>query len=520
MLGAYAAALPGARAAVLSRLWRGLVHDPLPWVTGRRRTADEVVLRLADGRLLAGPDPDPWATAGGPTAVTLDGAEHHHPAALTATLRVPGGPGFAAELDHSAASLALSRAAPVRAAGPTALWEWEQRVADGHPYHPGCRSRPGFTAAEQLAYAPGHGPVVRLPLAAVDGCTVVGTWPDGLHDGRTPLLPVHPWQAEHVLPRLSVPHRLAAGCVTARPLMSLRTVEPLESALADVHLKTALSSRLTSSVRDISPYSLERAVDLSEFLAGLCHRLDDRLRITRTLAAAGAHPDLAALWRESPAVHADAGEGEQVVPVAALATAWPDSGPPERRLARVTELARLALPVCLRMLDLGVALEAHGQNLLAVLGPDGGVRRLVYRDLADIRTSPARLARHGVPAPPLAGRLIEDDPAGLRRKLFCSLVTGALGPLAGGAPALGRVLRDALTDLPPTADTAALRQEPLPAKALTLMRLETGRSGDLWTELPNPLAPRWPSRAGGRPEPGGLANGVRGPERAEPAARG
>ncbi|MCQ9182109.1 IucA/IucC family siderophore biosynthesis protein, partial [Streptomyces sp. IBSBF 2953] len=29
------AALPGARAAVLTRLWRGLAHEPLPWI-GRR----------------------------------------------------------------------------------------------------------------------------------------------------------------------------------------------------------------------------------------------------------------------------------------------------------------------------------------------------------------------------------------------------------------------------------------------------------------------------------------------------
>ncbi len=38
LLPAYRQALPGARAAVLTRLWRGLTHDPLPWVTGREDT--------------------------------------------------------------------------------------------------------------------------------------------------------------------------------------------------------------------------------------------------------------------------------------------------------------------------------------------------------------------------------------------------------------------------------------------------------------------------------------------------
>ncbi|NEC78128.1 IucA/IucC family siderophore biosynthesis protein, partial [Streptomyces sp. SID7958] len=64
-------------------------------------------------------------------------------------------------------------------------------------------------------------------------------------------------------------------------------------------------------------------------------------------------------------------------------------------------LARLALAVGLRLLELGVALEAHGQNLLVVLSPSGEPRRLVYRDLADIRVSPARLARHGIRVPDL-----------------------------------------------------------------------------------------------------------------------
>lgn len=35
LVARYTAELPGARAAVLSRLWRGLAHEPLPWVTGR-----------------------------------------------------------------------------------------------------------------------------------------------------------------------------------------------------------------------------------------------------------------------------------------------------------------------------------------------------------------------------------------------------------------------------------------------------------------------------------------------------
>lgn len=43
----YAAALDGARAAVLTRLWRALAFEPLPWVVGRAHTPDGLALRLA-----------------------------------------------------------------------------------------------------------------------------------------------------------------------------------------------------------------------------------------------------------------------------------------------------------------------------------------------------------------------------------------------------------------------------------------------------------------------------------------
>jgi DNA polymerase-3 subunit chi len=473
LVARYAAELPGARAAVLSRLWRGLTHEPLPWVTARETGREGLTLRLRDGRRLRGPHPDPFATAAQVTAVRLDEVAHDDPARLMTGLGVPHGADFAAELDDSVASLALSRAAqPPRSKDwPAHDWEWEQRIVDGHPYHPNCRSRPGFSVAEQLAYAPEHRPLVRLGLVPVpvDECLVTGAWPAELRDGGRLLLPVHPWQAEHVLKR-----SVTEG-VAAHPLMSLRT---LALTGGGPHVKTALSARLTSSVRDISVYSVSMSATLSEFAETLAERMDGLLHFTRTLGAATANsPDLAAVLRESPQVY-----GDRVLPVAALAT----TGLPESPVW-LAEFARLALTAGLRLLELGVALEAHGQNLLVVLSESGAPLALVYRDLADIRVSPARLARHGIPLPALSGRVVTDDVTTLRRKLFGSLVAGALAGTAGSAPALRGALETAVRDLPRSPDLAALLEQPLPAKALTLMRLSPGTPGDQWTDLPNPL---------------------------------
>ncbi|MFD3873431.1 IucA/IucC family protein [Streptomyces sp. NPDC058623] len=491
---AYEAALDGARAAVLTRLWRALAFEPLPWVVGREHGHGSLTLRLADGRRLEGPPADPYATTAHVDALRLDGRVHRQAARLVEALRVPHGAAFAAELDDSTASLALSRAG--QPAGPqeepATGWEWEQRVVDGHPYHPNCRSRPGFSVAEQLAYAPEHRPLVELGLVPVraEECLVTGAWPAELRDGGRILVPVHPWQARHVLKGDGRPGGGTGGAarpgIPAHPLMALRTLAPADGG---AHVKTALSTRLTSSVRDISGYSIETAAVVSAFAHALTARLDGQLHITRTLGAATAHsPDLAAVLREPPEAYA--GPGERVVPVAALAgTALVRS--PSWRAA----FARLALSVCLRVLDLGVALEGHGQNLLVVLSPAGEPLRLVYRDLADIRISPERLARHGLAVPSLSGRLVTDDASVLRRKLFGSLVAGALASTAGSAAAFGEDLAVALDGAPPTADTEALRAGPLPVKALTLMRLSPGVPGDQWAELPHPSSRLGPGSA-------------------------
>ncbi|TVL90083.1 IucA/IucC family protein [Streptomyces sp. SAJ15] len=537
---AFTEALPRARSAVLGRLWRALLYEPLPGVAGRDPAAG--VVRLDDGRRLSGPPRLPHDLDRPEEALTIrsDGRPHTHPAGLLAAVALPGAAALTAEVDHSVASLALSlagAAAPRRASmeppgADEELAHVEQGVVDGHPYHPCCRSRPGFSVAEQLAYGPEHRPVVGVDLAVVpaDRCRVVGEWPARLRDGDRLLLPVHPWQAAHVLPGLGEPP-LRTGAIPARPLMSVRSFAPLAGG---PHLKTALSMRLTSQVRDISAGSVADSAALSALLTRVVGPLDGSLRITRNLGAVSAivdgapSPDLAVLLRESPAEVARLGTGERVLPVAALAARPAAGGPPlihtllgsagvsgvsgvsgacgacgDVAVDWLGAFARLLLPPLLRLLDRGVALAAHGQNLLVVLDAAARPRRFVYRDLADGRVSPARLGRLGFTPPPLGGRGVEDDPAVLRTKLYGDLLGSTLAALVAalGAgergvearlwAAVAGAAREAFTELPATArshaDRAALFGAEVRVKALTTMRLE-GVAGERWMSLPNPLA--------------------------------
>ncbi|MEO3802378.1 IucA/IucC family protein [Nonomuraea sp. B1E8] len=502
----YAAALPGARAAVLGRLWRSLLYEPLPGLARPglgepdERQGGQVCVALVDGRRLRGRARLPYDLEGEP-ALWLDGRPYTHPAELLAALALPGTTRLVHDLDNSVASLALSRAATARA-GPDGLntpEDYEQSVVDGHPYHPGCRNRPGVSVAEQLAYMPEHRATVALDLVALPAaaCLVTGPWPAALMDGDRLLLPLHPWQTRHVLPGLGL-RPYATGAIPARPLTSVRTLAPVDGG---PHVKTAFSTRMTSSVRDISPGSVRDCVPLSRLLATLSGRRGGRPAVAGYLAGAAARidgehsADVSAMLRE-PTPRAGA---ETVLPVAAIT----------REMVRdpaawLAAFARLALEDVLGLLALGVALEAHGQNLLVALDRDGLPYRLIYRDLADVRISPARLARNGIETPPVSPRLLTDDPDVLHGKLLGSLVGTTFGSLVA---LLGRrdraaeatlwdvvaaAAREAFDELPGTPDTRADRDAVfgthITVKAHLLAQLDDAPPGDRWTTLPNPLA--------------------------------
>ncbi|MBV9314552.1 MAG: hypothetical protein JO100_12660 [Pseudonocardia sp.] len=510
----YRAALPAARVAVLARLWRGLCIDPLPRITCRCQRGIETVITLAGGRRMVGPtrfwgfsEPPPDLT------ISLDGHPYDHPAELLAALRWPEAARLEAEVAHSVAGLALARAGaaslgrPAIAFAHQKLEAHEQSVVDGHRLHPCCRNRTGFRAEDHLAYGPEHRPVVALDLLAVPagGCVVHGAWPDELRAADKLLIPIHPWQSAHVLSRHGLaPYAL--GALLARPLMALRTLAPIGLPW---QVKTALSTQLTSAVRDISGDSIRSSVAVSTFLREAFGRLGGGLRLQSTRAAAAVlingepHPDLGVVLRDC--LVADLRPDETVLPVGALTARPPNGGcPPLCALAAgepvawLADFVALAVPPLLTLLAWGIALEAHEQNLLLVMA-ERRARRLVYRDLADIRICSTRLETAGLSCPAIPNRMRASS-AELRAKLFATFfattMAGLVTTLAKHADskrlwdAVEIGIRQTYASLPHTpatqADQWALLNDPIPTKPLTLMRLNPSTA--LWAYQPNPFA--------------------------------
>jgi siderophore synthetase component len=355
-----------------------------------------------------------------------------------------------------------------------------------------------MSTADVLAYAPEHRPTVAL----VEVDVPAGRWLS-TGDGLAPRLLLHPWQARRVLG--AHPWLVPTGRrVPARPLMSLRTLSPVEDP--KIHVKTAVDVQMTSAVRTVSPAAVHNGPAVSALLARLTATMP-ALGILRERAAGAVLVDgepqrgLSYVVRDAPAP----GPGEVAVPLAALAAPSPADGRPlvveavtagygGDPAAFLADLLALACPPLFALLRTGVALEAHGQNTLVVLRAGRPVR-LLYRDMGGVRLSPAALARAGVQAPPLRGDLATDDPDVLRTKLVAAFVATVLGELVAvlsreyGAPP-GRFWVGVAAALRSAGAPPEVWRDPLPVKAMTTMRLATDPLTDVWTSVPNPMEAR------------------------------
>lgn len=451
---------------------------------------------------------------------------------------------------------------------------FEQWVIDGHPLHPGAKIKMGLTPEEVMRYSPEWDATLDLPVVAVrrSACRVealdaqrplelmMREYPElvaslqhafdtrGLTADDVELIPVHPWQAEKTLPVMHA-EALRQGdvillegvSIPAKPLMSFRSFAPIqERGFGKHHLKTAVNVQTTGAVRTVSPQSAQNGPEFSRILRRISERehgfqgrfrvLEERVGICYVPAHDTPDPsllsrNLAALFRENPEDHVDA--GEVAMPGSALLARSPLSGKPvvlelvSRFASRhgIADLptaaagflrayAETCLPALLTLMSrYGLSLEGHLQNSVAVFR-DGTPVRMLIRDFGGVRILGERLTSQGLEARFHPGSAtVIDDVVDLRNKLFYPVFQNHLGEVIatlvrdGGADPkvlwgmIADVCRATYRELgqdPDIADQtkrdeAALFAPGVDLKAMVTMRLKGDVTRYTFAQVPNPL---------------------------------
>jgi siderophore synthetase component len=309
----------------------------------------------------------------------------------------------------------------------------EQSLLLGHPLHPTPKSREGLSEAEARLYSPELRGSFPLHWMAVDR-SVLATGSAWTEQGRTlPAeqltarlcgdlqlpehsvpLPLHPWQARELKHRPAVVALLDAGLLHDlgphgdpwHPTSSVRTVH---RPGAPAMLKLSLGVRITNSRRENLRKELHRGVEVHRLLrTGLAEQWQaahpgfDIVRDPAWLAVDTTEgepvPGLDVVVRHNPF-----GLGDDAVCIAGLTAPRPWPGRPGMHSRLADVVARLAARTgrptgavaaewFLRYLDhvvrpvlwldaaAGIALEAHQQNTLVILDPDGWPVGGRYRD--------------------------------------------------------------------------------------------------------------------------------------------
>ncbi|MEI2301736.1 IucA/IucC family protein [Ensifer sp. MJa1] len=328
---------------------------------------------------------------------------------------------------------------PQRSRRAMSFAELEGALDEGHPYHPCYKARTGFSFADHAAFGPEAGnafQLVWLLIArkhlrcalptdeAVFWQAELGseTWSElqelqrrlGAAPEEFGFLPLHPWQWR----TLSEP--LLSGWIAAgeahclgpagdhyTSTQSVRSLLNRDRPLA-ASIKLPLNMINTSSRRILEPHSVCTAPVISRWIAGMVAAdpaFERRYPLTILKEYAGVIADgdgplagqVAAIWRESAQATLEAGEA--VIPFNALMMVEADGRPFAddwiKRFGLMPWINRLieiaVLPVWHLLVHHGLAVEAHGQNMLLV-HRDGWPERLILRDFHEsIEFSPGFL---------------------------------------------------------------------------------------------------------------------------------
>jgi siderophore synthetase component len=397
----------------------------------------------------------------------------------------------------------------------------------GRPFHPTARAAAGWSSHELAQYGPMRPDVLGLDWVGVRADHLrfgASAGADRLADlllepadrerlaaaaaalgDEFCLLPVHPWQRDHVLGRVFAPELeaglvrpVARGIGRLRPTASLRT---LCSPVQTRHVKLPLGIATLGATRLLPPRYLDNGERGERLMRALLQR-DPALRRRVSLCDErtwcgwdgdefGDRPgQLAAQLRTYPTEVLE--PGTLALPMAALAAhEWDTLGSAIRDdldpVAFFRGLAAAFAEVGLGFLRYGVLPELHGQNVVVTLR-DGRPQRFVLRDHDTLRLYPGWMEAAGVPDP--GYRVKPGTPQSLRLDCPEALIgylqtLGFQVNLYGIADALGRhygVAEAVFWDQLRAALTGCLADLDLPAHVEDVVHTQLLR------------APTWPTR--------------------------
>ncbi|ARJ51182.1 staphyloferrin B biosynthesis protein SbnF [Staphylococcus lutrae] len=326
--------------------------------------------------------------------------------------------------------------------------DFEAYAMEGHPYHPSYKSRLGFTLTDNTTYGPDFRPSVPLQWIAVKSDyveTTVSHTVDRLqllkkqlghatfekftkriaHAGHTletmMILPVHPWQFEHVIQVVFAEAWMNGEMIwlgtceeNYMPQQSIRTLAPTDK---DKYcLKVPISITNTSTKRVLAPHTIENAAQITDWLKRIQSRdafLEKELKtifLGEVFGHAYHHPTLSSIkqtqiygtlgviWREN--IYHYIKEHESALPFNALYStdttgrplidSWCSKYGVERWLQQFYDVA--VTPMIHMLYYHGIAFESHAQNM-TLIHEDGWPTRIALKDFHDgLRFKPSLLS--------------------------------------------------------------------------------------------------------------------------------
>nr|WP_204335720.1 IucA/IucC family protein [Bacillus mobilis] len=295
--------------------------------------------------------------------------------------------------------------------------DFESHLIDGHPYHPSYKARIGFQYRDNFQY--GYEfmrPIKLIWIATHKKYAAIGyenevIYGDTLKEeigeqkieeymknirslGCNPeqyvFIPVHPWQwenfiipnyADHIQGKNIIYLGKSADDYCAQ--QSMRTLRNVTHPKRP-YVKLSLNILNTSTLRTLKPYSVVSAPAISNWLSDIVSRdsyLTDESRVillkefssvTYDTNKKATYGSLGCIWRESVHLHLD--EQEDAVPFNGLYAKEKDGTPVidtwlnkygiENWLRLLIQKA--IIPVIHLVVEHGLALESHGQNMVLV----------------------------------------------------------------------------------------------------------------------------------------------------------